>query len=63
MITFRVVTTSAGWSIVGSNPMSTVYLSQKAAIEHANEMAAVMRGHGEQVTVLVEDEQAVCSRD
>ena len=62
MITLRIITTSAGWSIVGSNPMSTIYLSQKAAFEHANEMAAIMRRHGEEVTVLIEEDQVNCCR-
>jgi len=57
-ILFRVVDTPAGWRIIGadSEPMATLYLSRKLAIEHAREMAAVLKTHGQSASVIVEGE-------
>lgn len=55
MITLRIRKTAAGWSIEGGAPMSTVFLSLKVALEQANGMAEVLRWHGEEVKVLVEE--------
>jgi hypothetical protein len=59
IITFKVVNTPAGWTIAaaGSVPMSTLYLSRDMAVEHARELAAVMRGHGQLARVVVEGEE------
>jgi hypothetical protein len=54
VITFRVVKTDAGWGIHSHSPMSTVYLSLQAAIEHANELAETLRRHGQAATVLID---------
>ena len=57
-ITFRVVSAPAGWRIIGADaaPMSTLYLSRKLAVEHARELAAVLKGYGQQARVVVEGE-------
>lgn len=55
VITLRILKTPAGWSIVGGAPMSTVFLSLKVALEQANGMAEILRHHGEEVSVLVEE--------
>jgi hypothetical protein len=55
VITFRVVKTDAGWGIQSHSPMSTVYLSLRAAIEHANELADALRRHGQAATVLIDE--------
>ncbi len=57
-IIFRVVSAPAGWRILGADaiPMATVYLSRRLAVEHANEMAEVLQGHGQQAEVIVEGE-------
>jgi len=55
MITFRVVKSEAGWAIRSHSPMSTVYLSLQAAIEHANELADALRRHGQAATVLIDE--------
>jgi hypothetical protein len=57
-ITFRVVGVPAGWRIIGADgePMSTLYLSRKLAAEHARELAAVLKGYGQQARVVVEGE-------
>jgi hypothetical protein len=53
-IIFRVVGAPAGWRIIGADatPMSTLYLSRKLAAEHARELAAVLKGYGQQATVV-----------
>jgi hypothetical protein len=55
VITFRVVKSEAGWAIQSHSPISTVYLSLQAAIDHANELADVLRRHGQAATVLVDE--------
>ena len=57
-IIFRVVSDPAGWRILGSDsvPMATLYLSRKLAAEHAREMAAVLKTHGQPASVIVEGE-------
>jgi hypothetical protein len=57
-VIFRVVGVPAGWRIVGadSTPMATLYLSRKLAAEHAHEMAAVLKTHGQPASVIVEGE-------
>jgi hypothetical protein len=54
LITFRVVKSEAGWSILSHSPISTVYLSQQAAVEHANELAEVLRRYGQETAVLID---------
>jgi hypothetical protein len=55
MIVLRVFKTPAGWAIAGATPMSTVFLSQKEALDQANAMAEALRRHGEMVTVRVDE--------
>ena len=59
MITFRVVKSPKGWSIESNSPISTNYLSRQQAIDHANELADVLRSHGQPAMVVV-DEDANC---
>jgi hypothetical protein len=58
IITFKIVSTPAGWRIVGAGSLtiSTLYLSRDLAVEHARELAEVMRGHGQLTRVIVEGE-------
>ena len=56
MTTFRVTKIPAGWAIVGNTPMSTVYLSLQAAIDHANELADALKGHGLPAKVEIDED-------
>jgi hypothetical protein len=61
-IIFRVVSGAAGWRIIGADaaPMSTIYLSRRLAVEHAQEMVDVLKGYGQRAQVVVEGE---CTAD
>jgi hypothetical protein len=57
-IIFRIISSPAGWRIIGadSEPMATLYLSRRLAVEHAHEMVAVLKTHGQPASVIVEGE-------
>lgn len=55
MICFRVVKEPYGWAVRIGEGMMTPFTSRSLAFDHANGMAAALRGRGETAEVIVED--------
>ncbi len=52
---FKVVKETYGWAVRLDEGMMSPFWSKSLALQHANSCAEMLRRHGEQVQVIVED--------